>query len=560
MAVSAHALQWPEIANWPELIKNMRVKQFENLPFSRPVKVAILDNGFDDWEKEKGKRLPTLKVDYEDGPVTKANDRKRTPMHGTLMAILLAGLIEKSGVVPNYELRLINSSGIQKFEAAVDLVIREKFDIVLYAQTWELDDSENQDGYINKIVNRAVSSGIVWINAAGAFRKSTYSSHLEFEGDRVIFKNRSGKNSTELTLRCLASPSEKCPLSLTLTWNQFKDRPNAGSEKDLDLFLYDSKGKKVIASSEMMQVPTGAKPNAKIAPNPIELIDGMNIAPGEYKIRVSDLSHNFDPQKDTFKLTIHDPSLELDTGDNSETLFPPANNPGVIVIGASDDVNSSFSKKYKLPRINLKSLVQLASSAKSSGDERQPLSTSPASALAAAYAVLQMGVYNVDKGQIQRALLSLSDTDFDGAKFIDFSGGNQTGSDKVRNEKSPQRPAEGKPQRAPAAAPNPAPRIHVRVVPNPDIPPCAIPAQIVPRSVAVGDLLTFGRGYAVRVEGRLAISVPYNFGRLQNLPPLPTPDHRYFMTNLGPRIALPEEAESLAPEVYEVFPTLTLCR
>ena len=116
------------------------------------VKIAILDNGFRGWLAEVGKSLPESTV-YHDGPV--AVDPKSEDPHGLVMAQILSGLLNKTQI--NYDLHLYSAFGYTNFSAAVNLLIQQKIDIVLYSQVWEYGGNGDGAGFINTLVNRALT-------------------------------------------------------------------------------------------------------------------------------------------------------------------------------------------------------------------------------------------------------------------------------------------------------------------------------------------------------------------------------------------------------------------
>jgi hypothetical protein len=76
--------------------------------------------------------------------------------------------------------------------------------------------------------------------------------------------------------------------------------------------------------------------------------------------------------------------VQLDHPDTDETILPPADNPWVISVGASDDPDTSRSSKSKRPDVSIPSLVQLKNST-------AVYSTSAASAIVAAVTAIYLG-------------------------------------------------------------------------------------------------------------------------------------------------------------------------
>lgn len=370
----------PAITNLDELAKQLKLDKFKEKKFGHKIKIAVLDNGFHGYEKEIGKTLPA-NTQYHTGAASAADSVENKQFHGLFMAQILSMLIQKSGAQADYELHLINSYGITKFTDAVNTVIQGNFDVVLYAQVWEYGGNGDGKGFINALVDKATQAGIVWVNAAGNFGHLTKVAPVSGT-DWVDFKNKAGKIEKGVTILCKAKAKETCPLRLVLAWNDFKDTLGEGTNKDLDLFLFDSKNKQ-LQSSELQQKTAVAADDKTSSLYPREFFE-LAIKPGSYKVRVKIKSKNFDKAVDELRVTASGKGIEMAEASVGETLLPPADNPNVIVVGASDDFQTSQSKLLRKPDINVKSLVKLK-------DGSQPFSTSNASAMIAAVTVLELG-------------------------------------------------------------------------------------------------------------------------------------------------------------------------
>lgn len=376
----------PGITNLDRIAKDLKVSRFKSKTFGTRVKIAVLDNGFNGFESAKGKSLPESTV-YHKGPESEADKIKTPSFHGLLMAQILVGVIEKSGAKLDYELHLFNTYGYTKFAGAVKTIIEEKFDLVLYSQVWEFGGNGDGKGYINTLVNQALDAGIIWINAAGNFgrlmRIAPVDGKVDGQDEWVLFNNAKGKTSDFAELECSGKKGDTCNLRLVAAWNDFKDQEGIGTDKDLDLILLDKKGKS-IGSSERVQKLTKSDvtmPNDSLYPR--ELIE-TTIAPGSYKIKIKVKSKNFSASQDKVRLTVSGIGVFMKEVTEGETLLPPADNPGVIVVGAADDSQSSVSKSKAKPDVNIMSLVKLK-------DGSAPFASSNAAAMMAGIAALELG-------------------------------------------------------------------------------------------------------------------------------------------------------------------------
>lgn len=373
----------PQITNLDQIARQLHLSVFKNRRFSRKLKIAILDNGFGGYRGEVGKGLP-VDTSYDPGAASSADRVKFASVHGTLLAKVFASLIQKSGVQADYELHLFNTFGYTKFEYAVNKVIQDRYDLVLYAQTWDTGGNVDTHGFINVLVTRATQAGIVWINAAGEYggemRVDPIQSITE-DGDQwVAFKNKKGQLRNGVTIICRAPQS--CPLHLEAVWNDIDDNPDTGTNKDLDLYLYDTKNK-LMAVAENRQSLTASDKDPNVSIIPRETID-MVLPPGKYTAKLKFYSHNFSADKDVLRTIASGPGIQIENATFDDTLFPPAENPTVITVGASDDSATSRSKKLGRPDVYFVSEVGLKNS-------KDAYSTSVASAIAAAVATLDIG-------------------------------------------------------------------------------------------------------------------------------------------------------------------------
>lgn len=126
----------PAITNLDAVEKFLKLKDFKNCKIGQQVRIAVLDNSFFGYQTEVGKRLPAG-TQYFPGVTSDADQFEDRSMHGLFMAILINQIVLESGCKADYQLSLFNSNGLTKFADAVNSVIRDGYDIVLYSQVWE---------------------------------------------------------------------------------------------------------------------------------------------------------------------------------------------------------------------------------------------------------------------------------------------------------------------------------------------------------------------------------------------------------------------------------------
>jgi hypothetical protein len=258
-------------------------------------------------------------------------------------------------------------------KAAVQTVVDEDFDIVLYSQVWEYGGNGDGMGFINSLVNQATSNGVIWINAAGNFGNATYFAPIQILADEWSFLPSPNNG---VRVRCRENKTDKCNLRAVLSWNDFKNEPEIGTTKDLDLVLSDDT-MKVIRSGGLEQVATGGAPGTSLYPR--EIVEA-ELKPGLYELRVKARSKNFAKSVDNLRIVTSGDYLEqIDVTTAFETLLAPADNLTVITVGANDSEKSSASARMGKPEVSFESVVQLKN-----GDSFKGSSNSAAMAAALA--------------------------------------------------------------------------------------------------------------------------------------------------------------------------------
>ena len=221
------------------------------------VKVAVLDNSFEGFDAHKD-TLPdstTLVEKYDSDFITRHHlgDPKQvigftTGDHGRRMAQIVWGV---SGNKPHGpHLYLLNSNGITNFRRAVAYAIEQKVDIILYSQNWECCGNFDGGGFINQIVKQATDAGIIFVVAGGDYGGMVYNGPVRLGPDhKQVFDTKDGQQDG---LR-FQSHLDENPFKITLTWNAFTDDETAGTNKDLDLLVYDE-NEKLVAQGGLKQV------------------------------------------------------------------------------------------------------------------------------------------------------------------------------------------------------------------------------------------------------------------------------------------------------------------
>lgn len=283
----------------------------------KKIKVAVLDNGFQGYKPGLGS-LP-LTTTLVEGPI---NAQAQTA-HGLAMAEILWATM---GKYPNTEMLLVNTNGFSNFKHAIDTVIKNQVDVVLYSQVWSFGGNFDGTGLINAQVSRATDAGILWINAAGNFGSRVY--------DRLL--NQALKEEPVFFVQ-----DGKQPISLTLSWNDFSEDESQATDQDLDFQILDSTGV-VVGESALKQkgaiVARGSKGVSGYAREKITL---RGIPAGEYRVRLKNISANFHVRS-RIRILIESASdaVVFASATADREVFPPADHPDVITIGEDSLVSS----------------------------------------------------------------------------------------------------------------------------------------------------------------------------------------------------------------------------
>lgn len=293
-----------QLENSDAIRKQLGLTAYSQSKRLKDIKVAVIDNGFSGYDAEK-KTLPSstkLIAKYDPEFIKKyglgdpeTNEGLTPSEHGHTMAQIVWWTTGATAEGPQFY--LLNSNGITNFRRAVRYAIEEKVDIILYSQNRECCGNFDGKGFLNDIVTDATRAGILWVNAAGNY------------GGRVY--NGSVAEVTQKSLK-LKSHLDENPAQVILTWNSSGAEETTGTDKDLDLFIYDENGS-VAAKSTLKQVFKKK-----------ELADGETFLPRE-RIRF-DFSKN---KKSNYRIVVKDKSNQFGSGDRVRIVVIPERQPVV---------------------------------------------------------------------------------------------------------------------------------------------------------------------------------------------------------------------------------------
>jgi hypothetical protein len=317
------------------------------------VKVAVLDSGFAGVD-DSHRYLPAdtvLVEDYDPDFVRRfdlGDPDFRKPLvpgesHGRAMAQIVWAMTGSHPRGPRFY--LLNANGPTMLRRAVRYALEERVDVILFSGSFEGGGNYDGAGPINAVVDQAVAAGVIWVNAAGNYGGCVYNGPVR-PGPEGWLRLGRGPDPTVLRFRNLLDENT---VTVTLTWNDYRRREDAGTLKDLDLYVEDDRGRR-LGASELTQVAGDKEAGPGQTRNPRErvILPDLAAAPGrDYRIRVRARSANFtgtdrlrvlvtasrdapfrDPQ--TGKPTR--PLQFLDASEHGE-IYPSADHDGVITVG-----------------------------------------------------------------------------------------------------------------------------------------------------------------------------------------------------------------------------------
>jgi hypothetical protein len=333
------------------------VPEFDGVAGIDQLKVAVLDYGFAGMEGGK-QYLPTnaVVVEHYDSEFVRRfrlgdpNYRKGfDPLnsHGRTMAQIIWAVTGFHAHGPRFF--LLNANGPTMLRRAVRYAIEAKVDIILFSGTFEGGGNGDGRGPINRIVAEALSAGILWINAAGNYGGRVYNGSVQVGPDGYL---RFGQGKEYLRFR---NRLDENTVTVTLTWNDYHEEEDAGTDKDLDLYVEDWRGRQIGAGTKT-QVSGSRMAGPAETRNPREravLADLPAALDRDYRIRIRARKGSFTSfdrirvlitcSRETYVDPLTGASSDaiqfLDASGASE-IYPPADNPRVLTVGDTSPASS----------------------------------------------------------------------------------------------------------------------------------------------------------------------------------------------------------------------------
>jgi hypothetical protein len=346
----------PEIP--ADVKKQLGLAEYEKVSVAH-LKVAVLDYGFDGIDGVRP-YLPanTVLVEHYDPEFVRKHQlgdpefRKGFApgnKHGRVMAQIVWAVTGQRPDGPQFY--LLNANGPTMLQRAVRYAIDQKVDLILFSNTFDGGGNGDGRGPINRIVQEAIRAGIIWVNAAGNHGRHVYRGPVAVMDNGYL--RLGSRPDGALRFRNLLDDNS---VTVTLDWNDYRETEDAGTTKDLDLYVEDWQGH-VVVSSELRQVAGDRKAGEGETRNPRERLVLPGLAADrehDYRIRVGVRGGKFTPD-DRVRVLITatrdgktpdsktgkpvDAIRFLDASDGGE-IYPPADHPLVVTVGDASDESS----------------------------------------------------------------------------------------------------------------------------------------------------------------------------------------------------------------------------
>ena len=331
---------------------------YANVKGVESLKIAVLDYGFEGMEGAR-QYLPvgSVVVEHYDPEFVKkfglGDPEYRKPFdptnrHGRAMAQIVWAVTGSNPGGPKFF--LLNANGPTMLRRAVRYAIEQKVDIILFSGSFEGGGNGDGRGPINRVVADATAADILWINAAGNYGHRVFNGPVRLLPDGYL-RLRKGSDVAALRFR---NRVDENTVTVTLTWDDYQAVEDAGTRKDLDLYVEDWAGRRV-GASEKGQVGGEKEPGPEESRNPRERIILENLPANPdlpalpdycYRIRVRAKTGHF-AATDRLRILVSaakeyylapgrettTEAIEFVDASGEGEIYPPADNPLVLTVG-----------------------------------------------------------------------------------------------------------------------------------------------------------------------------------------------------------------------------------
>ena len=345
---------------------------FDSVPSAQvdAIRVAVLDYGFDGVTAGAGRYLPASAEIVEDydpdfvrrnslGDPEYRKSFEPGNRHGRDMAQIIWGLAGSRPTGPQFY--LLNANGPTMLRRAVRYAVDRQVDIILFSGSFDGGGNGEGRGPINRIVDEAVGRGMMWINAAGNYGGHVFDAPIRLLSDGFL-RLRTG---TDVASIRFINRVDENTVTVTLTWTDYRDQEDAGTDKDLDLVIEDPTGRQIGSGTKTQMAGKGPPPTADddtSSRNPRERVVLSNLAAfpvvatdpeSAYRIRVRAKTGRFLPS-DRIRILVSaaresyvppgggfpQEAVTLLDASNRAELYPPADHTAVFTVGDAGPASS----------------------------------------------------------------------------------------------------------------------------------------------------------------------------------------------------------------------------
>lgn len=282
------------------------------------VRIAVVDTGFDGYAAQLGASLPEdvhARSFRGDGRLESGSQ------HGTLAARII------HSIAPRAELYLANFGTVEEFEQLVAYLQAERVQVVSFSLGFVHNGPGDGTGEVNSIISQAVDAGMLWMVAAGNWAQQHWSGAFTDGDGNFIHEFQPGVEDNGRAYRAGDL------ITVSLRW----DEPWGFACTDYDLELFGPDGALVQA----------ARSDQSCSGDPVESLQVLATNTGRYRARiVLSGSSGLTPGLDLLMLGAPDRSQPLDYFVTSSSLAEPADNPGVVTIGAENPFDTAFVANF----------------------------------------------------------------------------------------------------------------------------------------------------------------------------------------------------------------------
>jgi Subtilase family len=287
-------------------------------PSGEPIRVGILDLGFDGHASLLGGELPATVTARSFHPLGIGGGGVE---HGTACAEIVHDM------APDAQIYLANFDSISEHGEAVDWLVSQRVDVISYSIGWYNSGPGDGRGTINDHVRRATGAGVKWVGSAGN------SAQRHWEG---VFSDTNGDGWHNY-----AAADEGNSFSLQegdlfiafLNWDDWFQ-----SSQDYDLYVFDQSGR-------LMTWSEGYQDGSQ---RPTEAAGFVAPYSGSYFVAIHRYDATRDVKLETFFVVESAQAVRMQYVVPAGSLTVPADTDGAIAVGATywrDDTAEPFSSQ-----------------------------------------------------------------------------------------------------------------------------------------------------------------------------------------------------------------------